>query len=83
MPNAGGISEVQFFSTLGVGGILAGLMFMWYRSDVKTYTEQWKGQSEMFAAVVKENSKVIAELIGEIRSLREDQAERYYRDGAR
>jgi phosphate/sulfate permease len=42
--------------TLGVGGVLAFIMFMFYRKDVKQYTELWKAQSEMLMSVVKENT---------------------------
>lgn len=42
--------------SLGVGGILAGIMFWWYRKDVEKYTEQWKGQSEALMQVVKDNT---------------------------
>lgn len=42
--------------SLGIGGVLAGLIFYWYRQDVQKYTEQWKGQSEALMQVVKDNT---------------------------
>jgi len=50
---------LKFFATMGVGGILAGIMFIFYRKDVKLFTDQWKGQSEMLMQVVKENTGAI------------------------
>lgn len=50
---------LKFLASLGVGGIIAGLIFMWYRKDVRTFTDQWKGQSEMLMTVVKENTTAI------------------------
>lgn len=41
---------------LGIGGLLAALIFYWYRQDVERYTVQWKGQSEMLMKVVMENT---------------------------
>ncbi len=46
----------KYLTTLGVGGVLAGLMFMFYRKDVRAYTELWKSQSELLIEVVKENT---------------------------
>lgn len=47
---------LKWLATLGVGGVLAGLMFMFYRKDVRAYTELWKSQSELLIEVVKENT---------------------------
>jgi len=49
----------QLFTQLGVGGAIAGLLFYFYRKDVKLYTEQWRGQSEALLQVVKENTNAI------------------------
>jgi len=59
----------QFFATLGVGGALAGMMFYFYRQDVQRLTEQWKGQSEMLALLVKENTSANTTLTETIRAL--------------
>lgn len=55
---------LKFFVSLGVGGILAGFMFMVYRKDMKINAEAWKGQSEMLITIVKENTAAITALIG-------------------
>jgi hypothetical protein len=49
----------KFIATLGVGGILAAFMFLFYRRDVQIYTNLWKGQSEQLTQVVKENTAAI------------------------
>jgi hypothetical protein len=68
---------LKFLSTLGVGGVIAGLMFLVYRKDVKTFTDQWKGQSDMLMQVVKENSAAIASNTKTIEALhtREDRVQ--------
>lgn len=53
----------KWLITLGVGGVLAGFMFVFYRKDVKLYTELWKVQSEMLITVVKENTASNIKLI--------------------
>lgn len=58
MPLSGPDSEfVKFLMTLGVGGILAGMMFFFYRRDVQNITQLWKTQTEMLVTVVSENTK--------------------------
>ena len=55
---------IEWFATLGVGGVLAGFMFMFYRKDIKQYTELWKSTTEQLIVLVKEvvtsNTKLIA-----------------------
>ena len=46
----------KWLATLGVGGVLAGLMFLFYRKDVKQYTELWKSATDSLMTVVKENT---------------------------
>lgn len=60
---------IKWLATLGVGGVLAGFMFAFYRKDVKTYTLMWQGQSEQLITVVKENTKAITENTLIIKSL--------------
>lgn len=60
---------LKWFATLGVGGVLAALMFMFYRKDVAQYTSLWKGQSEALLEVVKENTAAITELAGIVKAL--------------
>ena len=54
---------VKWFTTLGVGGVLAGFMFMFYRKDVKQYTELWKTTSDQMLAVIKDNTSSNTKLI--------------------
>lgn len=55
--NPGMDSEfIKWLSTLGVGGVLAGLMFAFYRKDIKQYTELWRVTAEQLTSVVKENT---------------------------
>jgi hypothetical protein len=46
----------KWIITLGVGGVLAFVMFLFYRKDVRQYTELWKAQTELLMLVVKENT---------------------------
>lgn len=46
----------KWLATLGVGGVLAGLMFLFYRKDVKQYTELWKSATDSLMTVVRENT---------------------------
>lgn len=59
---------VKWFTTLGVGGVLAGFMFMFYRKDIKQYTELWKMASDQLMGVVKDNTASNAKLISLIES---------------
>ena len=53
---------IKFFTTLGVGGALAGMMFHFYRKDVQRYTSLWEGQSDSLMLIVKENTIAITRL---------------------
>lgn len=58
--------DTEFFkwlATLGIGGILAGFMFMFYRKDVKQYTELWKLATDQLIGIVKENTSSNTKLI--------------------
>jgi len=68
--------QVQWFATLGVGGIVAAFMFMFYRQDVRKYLEMWQEQSkanrEVIAqvlGVIKDNTEVLGKLITTVDSL--------------
>jgi hypothetical protein len=56
----------KWLATLGVGGVLAGLMFMFYRKDIKQYTELWKTATDQLMLIVKENTASNAKLISMI-----------------
>ena len=53
----------KYLTTLGVGGILAGFMFHFYRQDVKVYTDLWRGQADALMLVVKDNTAALTKLI--------------------
>lgn len=59
----------KWLATLGVGGALAGVIFMFYRKDVKMYTDLWKSQSEMLMRVVSDNTAALARLVSAIEAL--------------
>ena len=54
----------EAFVTLGVGGVLAGFMFMFYRKDIKQYTDLWKAATDQLITVIKENTASNTKLIG-------------------
>jgi hypothetical protein len=61
--------DAEFFkwvATLGVGGVLAGFMFVFYRKDIRQYTELWKSATDQFIAIVKENTASNTKLISMI-----------------
>lgn len=68
---------IKYLSTLGVGGAIAGIMFLVYRKDVKTFTDQWKGQSEMLMKVVTDNTAAVTSNTKTIEALhaREDKVQ--------
>ena len=63
----------KWLITLGVGGILAGFMFMFYRKDIKQYTELWKTNAEMMVSVIKENTASNVRLIALLESVERNQ----------
>lgn len=70
MPEGPTTEFAKWLITLGVGGVLAGFMFVFYRKDVKSYTELWKAQAERLESlaervmsVVKENTASNVKLI--------------------
>ena len=54
----------KWLATLGVGGVLAGLMFYFYRKDIKQYTDLWKNATDLLMSTVKENTASNVKLIG-------------------
>lgn len=53
------VEFLKWLATLGVGGVLAGFIFYFYRTDIKSFTEQWQGQTKLLMEVVKENTAAI------------------------
>ncbi len=58
----------QFLGQLGVGGAIAGLLFFFYRKDVRAYTDLWKEQAALNQAqtnammmLVERNSLAISQ----------------------
>lgn len=54
-----GLSELQWFSSLGVGGVLGGLALVFYRQDRKASEKRYSTLSEGFREIVQENTKAI------------------------
>jgi hypothetical protein len=61
MPPGADTEFIKWFATLGIGGVLAGFMFVFYRKDVKQYTELWKIQTERVEVLVERVISVIKE----------------------
>ncbi len=61
---------LKLLASFGTGGLLAGFMFMIYRKDMKINSDDWKGQSEILMAVVKENTAAITALIRLVEGIR-------------
>ena len=61
--DADSLKLLASLASLGVGGTLAGMMFLVYRKDMKVNSDAWHGQSEMLMAIVKENTAAITALI--------------------
>lgn len=60
---------VKWLATLGVGGALAGMMFLVYRKDMRELTAQWRGQTEMLMEVVKDNTQAMTQNTAVVQSL--------------
>lgn len=58
----------KYFTTLGIGGVLAGFMFIFYRKDVQQYTELWKTTADQLMSIVKDNTSSNVKLINLIES---------------
>jgi hypothetical protein len=54
---------VKWLATLGIGGILAGFIFIFYRKDIRQYTELWKITAEQLMGIVRENTASNIKLI--------------------
>jgi uncharacterized membrane protein len=57
----------KWCASLGVGGILAAFMFMFYRRDMKDRLANQQQQTDLLTDVVKENTSAITTLTTEIR----------------
>ena len=63
VPDPSNLEFMKWLATLGVGGVLAGVMFMFYRKDIKQYTELWKSTTDSLMLIVKENTASNTKLI--------------------
>lgn len=66
----------QTLATLGVGGVIAVIIFLFYRKDVRQYTELWREQAilnrqqtEMLVSVIKENTVALTQNTEVVRSM--------------
>jgi len=53
----------KWLVTLGVGGVLAGYMFAFYRKDIKNYTELWKMATDRLLDTLEKNTASNLKLI--------------------
>lgn len=60
---------VKWLASLGVGGVIAALIFSFYRKDVRAITELWRTQTELLTRVVTENTASNVRLTVVIESL--------------
>lgn len=67
---------VKFLSTLGIGGVLAALIFYFYRKDVKQFTDLWKLATESMTLIVKENTASNTKLITLIETMEKNSIRR-------
>lgn len=68
-PAPGNVEVLQWLATLGVGGVLAAFIFIFYRKDLKQSSDLWKGQADVLISVVKENTASNTKLITVIEAL--------------
>jgi hypothetical protein len=84
-----GIEEMKWFATLGVGGILAGMMFFFYRQD-RTRTEAALTRlvaerdlvNEQLLIVIQDNTRAITSLSELVRGHFNEEHERETRPPA-
>jgi len=59
----------KFLATLGVGGVLAGVMFFFYRRDMQAHAEVLRAERNVLIEVVKENTSSNTKLVTVIEAL--------------
>ncbi len=67
------VEFTKWLVTLGVGGVLAGMMFVFYRKDIKQYTELWKATADTLMFVIKENTASNVKLINLIEGMQRNE----------
>lgn len=65
IPNA----MVNSWISLGIGGVLALVIFQFYRKDIRQYTELWKSQTEVLMKIVIDNTEAMTANTNAIRNL--------------
>lgn len=50
------VEFARWLASLGVGGVLGAFIFMFYRKDVKQFTELWQAQTTLLTTVVRDNT---------------------------
>jgi len=76
------VALTQWITTLGVGGVLAWMMFQVYRKDVRANSDLWRGQSEALMRVVQENIRAITALAVLVEAFRSELIDAQARRGA-
>lgn len=56
-------SEIQWFASLGVGGILAGIMFFYSRLDRKASEKRYEELARDLRSLVQDNTKALTMLV--------------------
>ena len=62
LQTSGSSNSIEYFGSLGVGGILAGVMFFFYRQDRKSTEDMLKRAMDEQATALKENTTVMTRL---------------------
>lgn len=57
------MEEIKWFSSLGVGGILAGVMFWVYRQDRKDSETRMFQVIDKLMTVVQQNTQILSTLV--------------------
>jgi hypothetical protein len=72
---------LKWLASLGVGGILAGFIFMVYRKDSREWQAAWKGQTELLMSIVRDNTKAMTSLDERLERDRTEDRERHREPG--
>ena len=65
------LNVIKELAPLGVGGVLAALMFAWHRTDMLRLLAESKGQGEILITLVKENTVAVTLLIKVVENLKD------------
>jgi len=74
------MEEVKWFASLGVGGVLAGVMFFFYRQDRITSEARLTKMLDEFRSIVTANTTAMVELSGAINHQRHENHQRHDRE---